>query len=134
MATHFNRSGHCKKLCELCLIDFKPDKDLSKISLVISLKKLTIKSSSGITLKRIEKLINLKEILLANCRKLTSLEPLNGLQHLESFDLAALKYLSTLKKLYLIDCGKIPSLEFIQNFSKLTGFGMPGILKWRMAT
>ena len=85
-------------------------------------------------MKGIEKLINLKEILLANSRKLTLLEPLNGLQHLESFDFATLKHLPTLKKLYLIDCGKIPSLEFIQNFSKLTEFGMPGILKWRMAT
>jgi Leucine-rich repeat (LRR) protein len=124
---------HCDKLQELLLIDFKPEKDLSKISSVVSLKKLVIKVSSIASLAGIESLANLEEILLGNCRKITSLAPLNELKKLRKItldgtgkhlDFETLGHLPNIKEFFVVSCKNPPSKQWVAE-------RLPNVLDYR---
>lgn len=126
--------NNCTTLKKLCLIDFKQD-DLSKISELINLNKLVIKTSSIQTLKGIENLKNVEQIMLGNCKKLKSIVDLNGLLKLKSlefnicssiYDFSDMRELPSLEFLQLVDCKDIASLKFLLNLKSLNKFYILG--------
>jgi hypothetical protein len=124
----------CERLSIFSLYGCK-ESDLSKFKDLINLKKLIIKTCGFQTLNGINALVNLEDILLGNCRKLTSVKDINGVNKLENLefngcakinDFSSLNDLPNLKKLYLTDCKKIDSIKFINAFPLLKEFGLLG--------
>lgn len=123
---------NCKKLKRLGLVDFT-EKNLFKIKSLITLETLSIKISNIESLDGIEQFVNLKKIVLGNCKKLTSIKAMNGLKKLEDIELdscsnikdyAALTQLPAFKKLYLWSNRTIDSIKFLNNFPALEQVGI----------
>jgi hypothetical protein len=125
---------NCKKLKYLSVVDFN-ESDFKKISLLNTLVELKIKASTIVNISGIKNLINLENVLFANCKKLASIEGLNGLRNINTLefnncpkicDFSVLKNLPELKRLVLTDCRKIDSIKFIKNFALLEELALLG--------
>jgi hypothetical protein len=124
---------YCNRLNELTLQDFKPEKDLKKVNKATSVKKLHIKGSSITSLNGIEELRNLEELLLGNCRGITSLSQLSDLKKLhtitlngvnENLDFESLDYLPNIREFFVVGCKNPPSSNWVKE-------RMPNVLNYR---
>ena len=119
---------NCQKLTCLCLVDFKKEADLRKISMVKNLKELTIKTASIKSVEGVSRLTSLERVSFGNCRSLKSVKDLNGLKSLKKIEFSVcskiqdyhlLTDLPKLECLEFTSCRDIASIKFIENFPKL---------------
>jgi Leucine-rich repeat (LRR) protein len=124
----------CINLRELSLVDFR-EVDFASIRYLSRLRRLRVKTSSIKTASGLENIRSLEEILLANCRNLELIGPINGLPALKSLeielctkieDYEILTLLPELEYLRLTNCKGIKSIQFIQNFPKLKKLALLG--------
>src|SRR5207245_2121956 len=110
----------CRQLRDLCLVDF-PQKDLAVTRHLANLTRLRIKTGSVKTLDGLEQLTVLDTILIANCRRLTSITSINGLPNLRTLefescrkiaDFPVLADLPSLEVIRLVNCGPIGQVDF----------------------
>lgn len=125
---------NCTKLSLLTLADFK-EKDLQKIESLKSLVELRIKTATIDSLCGFDKLTNLQELSIGNCKKLQSIRAINHLPALKELYLDAcpnindydeVTDLPNLAILSLVDCGKIQSLKFIEHYQSLSKLSLLG--------
>jgi hypothetical protein len=118
---------HCASLSTVVLIDYS-ETDLRPVSPLSSLRDLQIKTAAITTLDGLEKTRLLERLLIGDCRKLTSLTSINGLDRLKSLEIDACKKISDFDELTnlpnleyfrLSDCGHIDSLAFTDDFPSL---------------
>ena len=123
-----------EKLTSLCLVDFK-ENDLIKISSLISLTDIRIKTSSIESLNGIENLVNLQNLYIGNCKKLQSIKAINHLPNLKELYLDTCQNINNyeevtdlpnLEALSLTDCGKVQSLKFIERYPALQKLSLLG--------
>ncbi|MFT3750123.1 MAG: hypothetical protein QM768_17530 [Agriterribacter sp.] len=125
---------NCTKLSSLTLIEYK-ERDLQKIGILQGLVELRIKTSAVETLSGADKLINLRNLNVGNCKKLQLIEAINHLQNLNGLYLDAcpnikdyeeVTDLPSLETLDLTDCGKVQSLKFIERYPALQKLSLLG--------
>jgi hypothetical protein len=126
--------GSCKNITSMCLIDYS-ERDLTLVSTLLGLNSLQIKTSSIETLFGVEHLTKLKNLLLGNCKKLTSLSGLEKLNSLLNItldlcpkikDLSTLANLIKLENIQIIDCKEIDSIRFVKNLYSLKRLALLG--------
>jgi hypothetical protein len=124
----------CLSLSYLCVIGFK-EQDLRKLSNLTGLSDLKIKTGSIESLDGIGSLVNLRNVLIGNCKKLASIKAANGLQMLQQLeidtcpavkDYSAITNLPNLESLRLINCGNVESIKFIENITSLSKLALLG--------
>lgn len=124
----------CSNMSTLCLVDYVED-DFTSINKLINLNDLKVKTASIKKLNGIENFVNLKHLLLGNCKKLTSIDELKSLSNLISlsFELCSqikdyfqIGSLSNLENLKITDCKGIDSIKFIENLSSLKMLSLLG--------
>jgi hypothetical protein len=118
---------HCKELKEVCLVELEAS-DLSFLSSLIKIEKITIKTGTVTSLKGVENLKTIQSLIIQNCKRLNSVVPINGLNNLEYLkfdtcpkitDFSSLNDLPYLKDLEITDCKKITSIKFINSIPSL---------------
>lgn len=121
---------NCQNLKSLFLIEYK-EQDLDPIKNLAGLNELVIKTASIKSLKGVEKLINVRTMLLGACRSLTSITDISYLKDLTSLkidmcrrieDYQALNTLTKLEDLRIVDSGKINSINFLHHLKNLKTF------------
>ena len=85
----------CVSLKELYIDEVKL-KDLSKMATLINLNNLTIANSPVLSIKWIEKLKNLKELSLLNCKKIEDFSPISNLKFIKRLTIDGCKFLNDL--------------------------------------
>lgn len=125
---------NCTRLTSLTLVEFK-EKNLQKIECLKNLVELHIKTGAIESLQGVDKLENLQNLNIGNCKKLQSIKTINHLQKLKELHLDAcpnindydeVTDLPTLETLTLIDCGKVQSLKFIEHYQSLSKLSLLG--------
>ena len=125
---------NCTRLTSLTLVEFK-EKNLQKIESLKSLVELRIKTGAIESLQGVDKLGNLQNLNIGNCKKLQSIKTINHLQKLKELHLDAcpnindydeVTDLPDLETLSLIDCGKVQSLKFIEHYQSLSKLSLLG--------
>lgn len=123
----------CTSLSSLCLIEYK-EPDLMKIS-GTNLIDLRIKTASIESLNGLQGMVNLRQLSVGNCKKLTSVEAANDLPKLQELvfekcpgikDYESITNLPSLDRLSLIDCGRIESIKFIDKYPMLSSLSLLG--------
>jgi Leucine-rich repeat (LRR) protein len=122
----------CVNISKLILIDLS-EKDMHKVSSLVGVKKLEVKTSKLKSLAGAEKFSKVEEVKIGYSRSLETIMQLNGhlelkVLELEStpkvMDLESLNNLPNLQVLRLINCGSINSLSFVKSFPSLKRFAL----------
>jgi hypothetical protein len=100
---------NCVTLKKIVLIDFK-ENDLEKISKLSSLKQVVIKTSTVKKLNGVEKLIELENIVIGNCKKLNSIIILNMLRKLKKIEILESKSILDIEQFKDVN----PNVEILQ--------------------
>ncbi len=124
---------NCVRLVSLCLIDYK-ERDLTKVGVMSMLSELELKTSSIEELYDLGGFLGLKRLSLINCKKLSSIESLDGLniEYIEIdtcpaiHDFSTLGGLPKLKKIIISECGKIKSIGFVTKLPFLSELSILG--------
>jgi len=120
----------CKDLKSLGVNNYKK-KSSKPFSNLEHLENVTILNSTIEDLDGIFELTQLKEIRIANLRKITSLKGIEALKNLEVFDMDTCKNINSiseifsltkLKKLFILNSGNIDTIHGLENLSDLTDF------------
>lgn len=125
---------HCKNLKKICLSQFN-EKNLLPISILENLEELIIKTSTIITLEGIEKLTNLKKVVLGYCTRLKSIDKLSSLTSQKELvidlctkivDYSPIGGMLSLEYLEFTNCKSVNTIKFIENLQKLHTFTLKG--------
>lgn len=125
---------NCTRLSSLTLVEFK-EKDLQKIASIKSIAELRIKTASIESLHGADKLTNLHNLNIGNCKKLQSIKAINHLPKLKELyldtcpnikDYEEVTDLPNLETLSLVDCGNVQSLKFIEKYQSLSKLSLLG--------
>lgn len=129
---HILNIENCINLKTLRLVNYR-DKDLEIFSKLLSLKELTVNSSSIKSLNGIENLENLEYLSLENLRSIRDISQISSLKNLKQltintcskiYDYDALGDLENLEEIELINNRDIKDLKFLSHFKKLRLFRM----------